>query len=83
MRIFLKKSPLAPKIFPKLPMVSGISMSSINCGIRKSKKSDLILVTMIEGTTAACTLTRSKMPSAPVNWCRKIRYYGKGAIPEN
>ena len=75
--MLIKKSPLAPSSFPNLPKVGGISMSSINCGIRKSKKPDLILVTMQEGTSAACTLTKSKMPSAPVNWCKKIRGYGR------
>ena len=75
--MLIKKSPLAPSSFPNLPKVGGISMSSINCGIRKNKKPDLILVTMQEGTSAACTLTRSKMPSAPVNWCKKIRGYGR------
>jgi len=72
-----KKSPLAPKSFPKLPKIKGISMFSIHGGIRKSKKEDLILVSMEKGTTASCTLTNSKMPSAPVIWCRKIRNKGK------
>lgn len=75
--MFLKKSPLAPKVFPKLPKINGITMHSMNCGIRKSNKPDLILISMKEGTNSACTVTKSKMPSAPVIWCKKIRRHGR------
>jgi len=73
----LKKSPLAPKAFPNLPKIKGIRLSSIHSGIRYKDKLDLSLISMTKETNVACVVTRSKTPSAPVIWCKKIRKIGK------
>ena len=73
----LKKSPLAPKAFPNLPKIKGVRLSSIHSGIRYKDKLDLSLISMTKETNVACVVTRSKTPSAPVIWCKKIRKIGK------
>jgi len=72
-----KRSPLAPKYFPKLPKIKGIELLSMHCGIRYKNKRDLSLIVMKKNTNVACVLTKSKTPSAPVLWCKKIRKRGK------
>ena len=73
----LKKSPLAPKLFPNLPTIKGIRLACIHSGIRYKAKLDLSLIYMTKETNVACTVTRSQTPSAPVIWCKKIRNIGK------
>ena len=73
----LKKSPLAPKLFPNLPKIKGIRLASIHSGIRYKNKLDLSLISMTKETNVACVVTRSQTPSAPVIWCKKIKNNGK------
>src|SRR6202012_4791369 len=39
-------------------------------GIRYKDRTDVLLAVMDKGTTAAGVFTKSKCPSAPVEWCR-------------
>ena len=73
----LKKSPLAPKLFPNLPKIKGIRLACMHSGIRYKDKLDLSLIYMTKETNVACVVTRSQTPSAPVIWCKKIRNIGK------
>ncbi|MHB1217894.1 MAG: bifunctional glutamate N-acetyltransferase/amino-acid acetyltransferase ArgJ [Alphaproteobacteria bacterium] len=72
-----ERSPLAPERLPVLPAVPGVRLAATNCGIRYKGRTDLLLVEMAPGTTAAGVLTRSSMPSAPVQWCRKALTKGR------
>ena len=63
-------SPLAPKSFPEMPEVEGIRFATGAAGIRYKDRTDVMLVLMDEGTQAAGVFTKSKCPSAPVDWCR-------------
>jgi len=63
-------SPLAPKSVPELPAIAGVRLATAEAGIRYKGRTDVLLVLMDKGTTAAGVLTRSKCPSAPVEWCR-------------
>jgi glutamate N-acetyltransferase / amino-acid N-acetyltransferase len=72
-----ERSPLAPERPPVLPAVAGVRLAATNCGIRYKGRTDLLLVEMAPGTTAAGVLTRSSMPSAPVQWCRKALAKGR------
>jgi glutamate N-acetyltransferase/amino-acid N-acetyltransferase len=63
-------SPLAPKSLPDIPTLEGVRFASGEAGIRYSGRTDVTLVLFDEGTTVAGVLTRSKCPSAPVDWCR-------------
>lgn len=59
-------SPLAPTSYPTLPLIDGVRISALPCGIRYSGRKDLMLMEFIEGTTVAGVFTTSKTASAPV-----------------
>jgi glutamate N-acetyltransferase/amino-acid N-acetyltransferase len=63
-------SPLAPKSIPHLPAVAGVRFSTAAAGIRYRDRTDVMLALFDEGTSVAGVFTRSKCPSAPVEWCR-------------
>jgi glutamate N-acetyltransferase/amino-acid N-acetyltransferase len=64
-------SPLAPKTVPNLPPIEGVRMATAEAGIRYRNRTDVLYVTLAKDTAVAGVLTRSKCPSAPVDWCRK------------
>ncbi len=63
-------SPLAPKSTPDIPPIDGVTLSTAAAGIKYSGRTDVLLVAFAEGTQVAGVFTRSKCPSAPVEWCR-------------
>ena len=63
-------SPLAPKHVPEMPAISGMRLATAEAGIRYRGRRDVLLAVFDKGTTVAGVLTRSKCPSAPVEWCR-------------
>ena len=63
-------SPLAPKHVPDLPAIGGVRLATAEAGIRYAGRTDVLLALFDAGTTAAGVFTRSKCPSAPVEWCR-------------
>ncbi len=63
-------SPLAPKTVPDMPEIAGIRLATAAAGIRYKDRTDVLLVVFDEGTSVAGVFTRSKCPSAPVEWCR-------------
>ena len=63
-------SPLAPKSYPDLPAIEGVRYATAEAGIKYKNRTDVLLMAFDEGTTAAGVLTRSKCPSAAVDWCR-------------
>ena len=67
----LTRSPLAPAGFPDMPEVSGVRLAAAAAGLKKSGERDLLLAALDPGTTIAGVLTRSRCPSAPVDWCRQ------------
>lgn len=74
----LARSPLAPDTLPTLPPLAGVTMAAGQAGIRYANRTDVLLVALAEGTTVAGVFTRSKAPSAPVDWCRAILAGGTG-----
>ncbi len=70
-------SPLAPKKFPEMPAVEGVRFASGAAGIRYKGRTDVMLALMDKGTTVAGVFTKSKCPSAPVDWCRARLKSGK------
>ncbi|KLK94254.1 N-acetylglutamate synthase [Microvirga vignae] len=64
-------SPLAPKTVPALPPIEGVKLATAEAGIRYKNRTDVLYVTLPKETTVAGVFTRSKCPSAPVDWCRK------------
>jgi len=70
-------SPLAPKHVPDMPPIEGLRMATAAAGIRYAGRTDVLLALFDPGTTAAGVFTRSKCPSAPVEWCRAHVQSGK------
>ncbi len=63
-------SPLAPKTHPELPAIAGVRFATAEAGIKYKGRTDVLLAAFDEGTAVAGVFTRSKCPSAPVDWCR-------------
>jgi glutamate N-acetyltransferase / amino-acid N-acetyltransferase len=63
-------SPLAPAFFPEMPPVAGVRIATAAAGIRYAGRTDVLFALFDVGTAAAGVFTRSKCPSAPVDWCR-------------
>jgi glutamate N-acetyltransferase / amino-acid N-acetyltransferase len=63
-------SPLAPKSYPDMPAIEGVRFATGAAGIRYKDRTDVLLVLMSEGTQVGGVFTKSKCPSAPVDWCR-------------
>jgi len=63
-------SPLAPTHVPELPVINGVKLATAAAGIRYKGRTDVLLALFDKGTTVAGVFTKSKCPSAPVDWCR-------------
>jgi glutamate N-acetyltransferase/amino-acid N-acetyltransferase len=70
-------SPLAPKNVPDMPSIDGVRLATAEAGIRYANRTDVLLALFEPGTTVAGVFTRSKCPSAPVEWCRAALKSGK------
>ena len=72
-------SPLAPKTIPALPPIAGVRLATASAGIKYLNRTDVLLTLLASGTTVAGVFTKSKCPSAPVEWCRAILKGGKSS----
>ncbi len=70
-------SPLAPKSFPELLPIEGVRFATAAAGIRYKGRTDVMLALLDKGTEVAGVFTRSKCPSAPVDWCKARLPKGK------
>lgn len=73
-------SPLAPKKYAKLPALDGVRIATAEAGIKYKNRTDLLAMVLDEGTEIAGVFTRSKCPSAPVDFCRANLAAGKARI---
>ena len=73
-----KKSPLAPKSFPKMPAIYGLWLGAGESGTKYKDRPDVMLVAVEKKSVIAGALTKSSMPSAAVEWCRTL--LPKGAV---
>jgi len=64
-------SPLAPTDVPDMPEIAGVRLATGAAGIKYQGRTDVLVALFDKGTTAAGVFTRSKCPSAPVEWSRK------------
>jgi glutamate N-acetyltransferase/amino-acid N-acetyltransferase len=53
-----------------MPPVAGVRLATAAAGIRYQGRTDVMLAVFDEGASVAGVFTRSKCPSAPVEWCR-------------
>src|SRR6201987_6572794 len=70
-------SPNAPTNVPEMPAISGVKLATAAAGIRYKDRTDVLLAVLDEGTAVAGVFTKSKCPSAPVEWCRAKLSRGK------
>ena len=73
-------SPLAPKTYPRMPAIDGVRIATAEAGIKYRNRTDLLTVAFDEGTQVAGVFTRSKCPSAPVDFCRANLAGGKARL---
>ncbi|WP_429931231.1 bifunctional glutamate N-acetyltransferase/amino-acid acetyltransferase ArgJ [Agrobacterium vitis] len=69
-------SPLAPKSFADMPALRGVSMATAAAGIKYKNRTDVLLMVFDQPASVAGVFTRSKCPSAPVDFCRKNLAHG-------
>jgi glutamate N-acetyltransferase/amino-acid N-acetyltransferase len=60
-----------------MPAIAGVRLATAAAGIRYAGRTDVLLALFEPGTTVAGVFTRSKCPSAPVEWCRAHLKSGK------
>jgi glutamate N-acetyltransferase / amino-acid N-acetyltransferase len=70
-------SPFAPTSFPNLPDIEGVRFAAGAAGIRDKDRTDVMLAVFDKGTHVAGLFTKSKCPSAAVDWCRARLKGGK------
>ncbi len=63
-----------------MPPVEGVRIATAEAGIKYKGRTDLLAMVFDEGTTVAGVFTRSKCPSAPVDFCRQNLPAGKARI---
>ena len=63
-------SPLAPTTIPELPPIDGVRLATAAAGVRYQGRTDVMLAVFDDGASVAGVFTRSRCPSAPVEWCR-------------
>ncbi|RUM97762.1 bifunctional glutamate N-acetyltransferase/amino-acid acetyltransferase ArgJ [Pseudaminobacter arsenicus] len=73
-------SPLAPSKYPKMPAVEGVRIATAEAGIKYKNRTDLLTMVFDPGTTVAGVFTRSKCPSAPVDFCRDNLSGGRARV---
>ena len=70
-------SPLAPKSVPDMPAIRGVRMATAAAGIKYKNRTDVLLMIFDQPATVAGVFTRSKCPSAPVDFCRANLTHGR------
>jgi len=63
-------SPFAPADPAEPPVVGGVRLATAMAGIKAPGRRDVLLMEFAPATTVAGVTTRSRCPSAPVEWCR-------------
>ena len=72
-------SPLAVAL-PALPPLAGVRLNAAEVGIRYKGRTDVVMMEVPSGSTAAGVFTSNKCPGAPVDWCRAALGGGKARL---
>jgi len=75
----MKVSPLAPEHYPDLPALEGVRLGSVEAGIKYQERKDLCVLVFDRPAQIAGVFTRSKCPSAAVDWCLQLQADGNGS----
>jgi glutamate N-acetyltransferase/amino-acid N-acetyltransferase len=73
-------SPLAPDVIADPPALGGVRLATAEAGFKYRGRTDLLVAALDEGTTVGGVFTRSKCPSAPVEWCRALLSDGQARM---
>jgi glutamate N-acetyltransferase/amino-acid N-acetyltransferase len=73
-------SPLAPKKYPKMPVIEGVRIATAEAGIKYKGRTDVLTMVFDKDTEVAGVFTRSKCPSAAVDFCRANLPGGKARL---
>ena len=73
-------SPLAPTSLPDMPAIPGLRFAAGEAGIRYRGRTDVTVAVLPEGTAVAGVFTKSRCPSAPVDWCRANLAQGRARL---
>jgi glutamate N-acetyltransferase/amino-acid N-acetyltransferase len=60
-----------------MPPIAGVKLATAAAGVKYLNRTDVLLALLSPGTAVAGVLTKSKCPSAPVEWCRANLKQGK------
>jgi glutamate N-acetyltransferase/amino-acid N-acetyltransferase len=63
-----------------MPAIEGVRMATAEAGIKYRGRTDLLAMVFDAGTAVAGVFTRSKCPSAPVDFCRENLPGGKARV---
>ncbi|MEO1985500.1 MAG: bifunctional glutamate N-acetyltransferase/amino-acid acetyltransferase ArgJ [Martelella sp.] len=63
-------SPLAPKSLTPMPVIDGVRLATASAGIKYKGRTDVMMMIFDEPAAVAGVFTRSRCPSAPVDFCR-------------
>lgn len=69
-------SPLAPKSYPEMPSLRGVRMATAAAGIKYKNRTDVLMMVFDKPASVAGVFTKSKCPSAPVDFCRANLAHG-------
>ena len=69
-------SPLAPTSYPDMPAIRGVRMATAAAGIKYKNRTDVLLMAFDRPAAVAGVFTKSKCPSAPVDFCRQNLSHG-------
>ena len=67
----LPRSPLAPERAPDMPAIEGVRLGAARVFGRYGARDDVMVMVLPQDASAAGVFTRSRCPSAPVDWCRQ------------
>jgi glutamate N-acetyltransferase/amino-acid N-acetyltransferase len=77
MAAITKKSPFAPKSFPRLPEIDGARVGGVAAGVKYRGRPDLFMAELDLGATVAGVLTTSRTRSSAVEWCAQVLKKGQ------
>jgi glutamate N-acetyltransferase/amino-acid N-acetyltransferase len=77
MAAITKKSPFAPKSFPRLPEIDGARVGGVAAGVKYRGRPDLFMAELDPGATVAGVLTTSRTRSSAVEWCAQVLKKGQ------
>lgn len=73
-------SPFAPASLPELPIIAGVRLAALACGIKYKNRNDVMVAELAPGTTVAGVFTRSLTASANIDWGRRCLPHGEARV---